>query len=211
MGTDEQPTQGERVKESWVDTIDLPLSEIAKDLGLNDRFFSSLIEEPDDWSFLVKCHALLEAITCNWLVAYFGKDELQQVFAKMQMRTKIDILDALNLTTKEDRKMMRALGTLRNKLVHNVQNTNFTFEEYFEDPVCLDSFRQNFVIGEGDGEDMEQYRLAVKAFPRKIIWLCIVFVASYSFEEKKLHTFIQDAQREASLQWLQSRVAGKKS
>ena len=129
----------------------------------------------------------------------------------MPMRIKIEILDALNLATKEDRKMMSALGTLRNKLVHNVQNTNFTFEEYFEDPVCLESFRQSFVIGEGDGEDREQYGLAVKAFLRKIIWFCIVFVASYSFKEKKLHTFIQDAQRKASLQWLQSLVAGKKS
>ena len=173
--------------------IDDALFAMANALGLSDRFFHSLIDEPDDWSFVIKCHALLETIICSWLASHFGDQALQEVFArKMHMRARISMLRALTLANKQEVTMMEAFGTLRNRLVHNVQQTNFTFDEYFKDPKNLEKFQNNFVIG----EDAEQYRLTAEAFPRQAIWTCIVLVASRSLEEE-VQTRIRDAKREA--------------
>ena len=49
---------------------------------------------------------------------------------KMHMRARISMLRALTLANRQELTMMEALGTLRNRLVHNVQQTNFTFDEY---------------------------------------------------------------------------------
>ena len=133
---------------------------MANDLGLSGRFFHSLIDEPNDWSFLIKCHALLETTICSWLASHFGDQELQEVFArKMNMGARIDMLGALKLANKQELTMMKALGTLRNRLVHNVQQTNFTFEEYFNDSKSLQEVQNSFVID----EDAEQHRLTAKS------------------------------------------------
>ena len=101
------------------------------------------------------------------------------------------MLRALTLANRQELTMMEALGTLRNRLVHNVQQTNFTFDEYFKDPKKLEKFQNNFVIG----EDAEQYRLTAEAFPRQAIWTCIVLVASRSLEAPFVDAGVRDGVR----------------
>jgi hypothetical protein len=64
------------------------INKLEKDLGLPRFFLVEILKEKDDWSFIVKLHALLES-ACNYLlVHYTGFNDLAGVFSKMQMGNK---------------------------------------------------------------------------------------------------------------------------
>jgi hypothetical protein len=94
---------------------------LAKLLGLRENFLLDLLGDSDDWSFLVKAHALLESVICALLAMHLRKLELEGVPAEeVEMKARIEMTKALAITTSEDRKMMYALGKLRNRLVHTL-------------------------------------------------------------------------------------------
>lgn len=121
------------------------LTALAQILGLRDSFLIDLIADPDDWSFVVKAHALLESIVCTVLAMHLGKRELEGVFAdEVEMKARVEMTKALGITTGEDRKAMYALGKLRNRLVHNAKDTSFTFAEYFKNRDAKKNFCETF-------------------------------------------------------------------
>lgn len=117
----------------------------ARTLGLREDFLIDLFRDPDDWSFVVKSHALLETVTCSLLAIYLRREELESVLAQeIEMSARIEMTKVLGLTTSEDRKMMRALGTLRNKLVHNAKDTGFTFQDLLGNKDARQRFSETF-------------------------------------------------------------------
>jgi hypothetical protein len=124
---------------------------LAKILGLREEFLIDLFADPDDWSFVVKSHALLESIICTLLAMHLRKQKLEALFAEeIEMNARIEMTKALGITTSEDRKAMHALGKLRNKLVHNAKDTNFTFNEYFKNKDAKRNFSDTFGHGWSD-------------------------------------------------------------
>jgi hypothetical protein len=122
---------------------------MAKLCGLRAGFLTDLLFlEPNDWSFVVKAHALLESVVCQLLSAHLRHPPLEYVLAQsVQMEQRIEMLKAVGVTDATERKMMRLLGRLRNNLVHNAQQTDFTFADYFKNK----DNRQNFVEAFGTG------------------------------------------------------------
>jgi hypothetical protein len=121
------------------------LQALARILGLRDKFLADLLFDPNDWSFVVKAHALLETIVCTLLATHLRKQELELVLAEeVEMSARIEMTKALELTTSEDRKMMHALGKLRNRLVHNAKDTGFTFDELFRNRDARRNFTETF-------------------------------------------------------------------
>ena len=57
---------------------------IHKRHGIPPEFFDKLAAE-DDWTFIIKIHAVLETCANQVLVAYFHKPQLQKVFARLDM------------------------------------------------------------------------------------------------------------------------------
>jgi len=55
------------------------LATIEEDLGLPTGFCVRLQNE-DDWSFVVKLHALLESAASDFLAKAFGRQELADIF-----------------------------------------------------------------------------------------------------------------------------------
>jgi hypothetical protein len=119
---------------------------MAKLCGLREDFLVDLLLlEGDDWSFVVKAHALLESVVCQLLATHLKKPPLEFVFAqRVQMEDRIEILKAIEVTTSQQRQMMRLLGKLRNNLVHNAQQTDFKFEEYFKNKDNRRNFADSF-------------------------------------------------------------------
>jgi hypothetical protein len=60
------------------------INELEIDLGVDVGFFESLLNE-DDWSFVIKLHALLEAATGHLLVEHFDDKRLEEVIAHLEM------------------------------------------------------------------------------------------------------------------------------
>lgn len=110
------------------------LGALEEAFGLPRKFIDNLINE-DDWSLVIKSHALLESACADMLCHYFGKYELADIFAQMDMSNKrygkIAFISALNLLSKAERRFISELSELRNTLVHNASNVTFSLSNYF--------------------------------------------------------------------------------
>jgi hypothetical protein len=111
-----------------------PIMEIETQLGLPPGFLIQLYEKEDDWSFVIKTHAFLEAVLTHLLAEHLGKPDLLPVFAYLEtsnVRTgKLAFVRAFDLLDKGARRFVHTLSELRNTLVHDVSNVNFRFADY---------------------------------------------------------------------------------
>ena len=110
-----------------------PILEIETQLGLPPGFLHYLYEKEDDWSFVIKTHAFLEAILTHLLAEHLGKPDLLTVFAYLEtsnVRTgKLAFVRAFDLLDKGARNFIHSLSELRNALVHDVSNVGFRFTD----------------------------------------------------------------------------------
>lgn len=110
------------------------LAALEEAFGLPKGFIDSLINE-DDWSLIIKSHALLESACADMLCHYFGKYELGDIFAHLDMSNKkcgkTAFISALKLLSKAERRFISELSELRNMLVHNASNVTFSLEKHF--------------------------------------------------------------------------------
>ena len=111
-----------------------PIADIENQLGLPAGFLRNLYDHEDDWSFVIKSHAFLEAALTHLLADHLDKDDLLPVFAYLEtsnVRTgKLAFVKAFDLLDKGARRFIHLLSELRNDLVHEVGNVNFNFETY---------------------------------------------------------------------------------
>ena len=91
------------------------------------------LRQDDDWSAIIKLHALIESAVTHLLVKFFGHPELEGVFAKMELGNvrsgKLIFLKELNCLNGHTR-FIRLLSKLRNELVHDIRNVRFSLPEY---------------------------------------------------------------------------------
>ena len=118
-------------------------------VGLQSGFLVKLYEE-DDWSFVIKLHALMEAACTHLIVAHLEKPELADVIGRLELSGKTIgktvILKKLNLLGEFNRRFISSLSELRNKLVHDIRFSNFTLLKYIQslDPKSIKNFAESF-------------------------------------------------------------------
>lgn len=170
--------------------LPLPIAEITaleRDIGVRIGFFRELVTEGDDWAFIVKMHALIEAGVSHLLTEVSGHPGLLDLFSELDVsnaRTgKIVFGKALGCLDRGQRKTIRKLSELRNRLVHDVSNVDFNLEEWAGalDPNQARSFNAAFGPG-GETVGIDQEISALQFFkenPRLNIWFaCLVPVGS---------------------------------
>ncbi len=118
------------------DEIYTTILELEKDTGVKQGFFKALLNE-DDWSFIIKLHALYEAIISNLLTQKLAQPELESFIYRLELgdrtRGKLKLAKELNLLDEDERKFIYTLSEIRNNFVHNVRNTHVNLEKYFEE------------------------------------------------------------------------------
>jgi hypothetical protein len=116
------------------ETQERPILDIETQLGLPPGFLLHLYQNEDDWSFVIKIHAFLEAVLTHLLAEHLGQPDLLPVFAYLEtsnVRTgKLAFVRAFDLLDKGARRFIHTLSELRNNLVHDVSNVNFRFPDY---------------------------------------------------------------------------------
>jgi hypothetical protein len=109
-------------------------AQLERDIGVQAGFFERLVEE-DDWSFVIKLHALFEAACAHLLLFHFREPALAEIVARLELSNKttgkIAFLAALELVGKRSRRYIAALSELRNDLVHDVRNAEFKLQDWF--------------------------------------------------------------------------------
>jgi hypothetical protein len=115
------------------DTVDGSVRRIESELGLREGFLEGLKRE-DDWSFVIKIHALIEAAISYLLCKALGSDQLSDVLAHLDLSDKragkMVFVKALGLLDDADRRFISSLSELRNKLVHDVRKALFDLQAF---------------------------------------------------------------------------------
>jgi hypothetical protein len=108
------------------------INKIESSLGLAHDFFENLLLE-DDWSFIIKIHALIEAVCTDLLLYHFKESNLVEPITFLDLSNqrygKTVFLKKLELITSEHTKMINELGKIRNAFAHKISDLGKTFEE----------------------------------------------------------------------------------
>ena len=107
-----------------INTMGDAARELQRRIELPPDFLESIRNE-DDWSFVVKMHALMEVAITRLLTLQLGEESLHNVFARLPFPRKLAFVKALKLLNSSDRTFLSKLSELRNRLVHDVSNVNF--------------------------------------------------------------------------------------
>lgn len=112
--------------------INKGILDLEKKLNLPKDFFKNLLEE-DDWSFIIKLHALVEAACGSLLLRHFAEPGLKHIISRLELSNKttgkIVFLKELGLLGETNRRFVSSLSEWRNKFVHNVHNCNSKLQE----------------------------------------------------------------------------------
>jgi hypothetical protein len=118
--------------EITVKSVALQFGELATRLKAPPGSLVSLVFA-DDWSSVIRSHALVEGAVTVMLSDVID-ERLRDTFAKLELGKedtgKLAFAKALNLLTDADRRFVRMLSSLRNRLAHDMQHLTFTFADH---------------------------------------------------------------------------------
>ena len=112
-------------------SLAMPLLEMDAAVGLPRGFLVRLLDE-DDWSFVVKIHAVLEAAVSQLLGEALGDPRLRHALEYLPMGEsktgKLALAASLDLISTQEKKFIKTVSELRNRLAHGIRDIGFTFE-----------------------------------------------------------------------------------
>lgn len=184
--------------------IDRRVVALEQELALPANFFEHLFKE-DDWSFVIKLHALVEAATSRLIVSQLGRPELHDFVARLELSGtsigKAPLATALGVFDSDERRFTRALSELRNSLVHRVENVRFSFPAYVEslDKNQKEKFYSAFGTSyheglEIDGRDVD-FRAYVLENPKLSVWMSAMLFLALVHQSKELAELRQEYHR----------------
>ena len=107
---------------------------ICRALGLPDDFLLRLLEE-DDWSFLIKAHAFIEAALTHLLATALRSEALADSIAFLDTSggraSKLAFAETLDLLPRSGVLFVEQFSELRNLVVHNVRNVSFNLADWY--------------------------------------------------------------------------------
>lgn len=184
-----------------IDTVVSSVMTLENELSLPEGFLNSLKDE-DDWSFIIKIHALIEAAVSYLLTQKFGHDELLPIFSRMELSNKttgkISFISALELLNKDERQFISSLSELRNLLVHNIRNVSFDLKGYAL--TLKQDKKRNFVLSFWYGFDRVvdlkggiTKNNVVLEDPKEAIWASALIFLAIIYQIKEIEKLKRDA------------------
>ncbi len=175
------------------------------ELGLPDGFLDRLAME-DDWSFVIKTHALVEA-TITHLLSTAVDPRLRELFERLELSNeehgKMRFVVALELVSPEERKFVRTLSQLRNRTVHDVRQVSFRFSGYLE---RLDKNQRaafvDAVAGTAEqGIDRDTFTTLVLQDPRIAVWAATMQVLGRAIDQARRAKALAVLREMATADW----------
>lgn len=171
-----------------IETIEQAVTLLEEDLKIEPGFLNKLNDE-DDWSFVIKSHAFLEAALSHLISEALSEAALHDVFANIETSNnksgKLAFIKALDLLDDEARRFIRALSELRNSLVHDIGQVGFSFEDYvasLEKQQKVNFVRSFGYFANGDNFELGGQSLSTKEFmlksPKRGTWFSVMALCS---------------------------------
>lgn len=164
---------------------------LESDIGLPNGFLHDLYKS-DDWTLIIKLHALLETSFTNLLISEFNKPNIDNQIASLALSDskigKIVFAKNLKLIRMNEYKFVILLSELRNKLVHNIKNVNFSISDYV---VSMDKGQKkrfkntiyNIFPADYNKLLVGNIEKIIKS-PKSYIWTASIFVLARNFGSK---------------------------
>jgi len=161
---------------------------ITEAFQLPTDFFERLGEE-DDWSLVIKLHALLETTLGWYLDGYLKPYGLDWLIGKMDLSggriNKIEVALQTGGLDGSQAKFIRAVSKIRNRLVHNIRHVRFDLKDYISNLPASEKheFSSDILainITDNWTEDERvQLRASVINAPRAAVFWNTVYVVSF--------------------------------
>lgn len=156
-------------------------------LGLEKGFFRKLLTE-DDWSFVIKTHALIESALTRLIETTVRPEPLGEFVTAFDLsggrHSKVELLRRCDLIDDSEAKFVRGLSRIRNRLVHNVRYTSCDLSKFVSDHFSAnqkDDFVKNTCCIFTEHKDVtrdSEIRADVIKTPKRYIWLCALHVTA---------------------------------
>lgn len=160
-----------------LDRLARAVMSIERDLGLPADFLNS-IHKGDDWTVIIRTHALVESMVSHLLTHAIGDVRLSRFFERLELGNvqtgKLALAGTLELLEPKERRFIKTLGELRNRLVHDIRNVNFNPREYFE---ALDKNQRRAFLEATTywtSEPPEKRLASLKGEPQNLIWISML-------------------------------------
>lgn len=143
-------------------------------------FLLGLLKQ-DDWSFVIKAHALIEEAVTEVIVAHLGQESLKGLIERLPLSDakagKLVATKQLGLLPDNHRKFIRWFSELRNILAHRLENTSFTFEAHLAafDANQRRSWKQNILCWSDREADRPGLETLAEEHP-KVLLVCALTV-----------------------------------
>lgn len=169
------------------------------ELGLPEGFLRALAKE-NDWSFVIKLHALYEAALSNVVVHRLGHDALDGPMAAMEMKVKIDFATALGLIGSREKTFITFLSRLRNRCAHNVRDAaTFSLRSAVD---AMDKNQKanfvNAVFGADEDAAKGEHKQVVLQYPKIFLWhvgIAILALLSVTKEKDRVARELQEEEK----------------
>lgn len=144
-------------------------------MDLHLSFLHKLWDD-DDWSFVIKVQALVEASVTDLLVTHVGDEKLKGFVELLPLADeeigKLAMAKMLDLMSPEQRRFVKKMATLRNKLAHRVDHIGFTFSHYVSslNTSALKDWKQSLVWFP-TGNSRDYWFSAAEDQPKIVVWL----------------------------------------
>jgi hypothetical protein len=148
----------------------------------------------DDWTFIIKVHALIEAALTHLLAIAVGGGELQDRSESLPMTRGIGLAVEHRLLDPGRATFLRALGRIRNAFVHDVRRVSLRIEDFVKslDPIEQPQFWRDLMRGYtlepmiNDSGRLIPTEEFVATRPRFAIWISSMSALSLIYRTKTL-------------------------
>ena len=160
------------------------VSLLEMDLGIEPGFLTRLADE-NDWSFVIKSHAFLEAALSHLIANALEAPALGSILAHVDTSNtrsgKLAFLRELDLLDDASRRFIKSFSELRNSLVHDVSQVSFSFSEYLAglDKQQKDNFAKSFSLFatgptfERNGKEVSTRQFVLQS-PKQSVWFSLM-------------------------------------
>ncbi len=175
------------------------------ELELPQGFLDRLAVE-DDWSFVIRAHALVEA-TITHLLSAAVDPRLRDCFERLEVSNaeygKMRFAGALELVSGAERKFVRVLSELRNRTVHDIRQVSFTFDGYLDamDKNQRAAFVDALAGTADEGSERELFRTLVMKEPRIAVWAATMQVLSRAIDQARRSKALSVLREMATADW----------
>lgn len=166
------------------------LSDLEKELSIPKGFFQKIVHE-DDWSFIIKLHALFESALSFLIAKSLGDDRLIDIFTELDTsnlkKGKLAFIKILGLLDRDHQTFIQKLSELRNDLVHDISNIDFDLKKHFEglDLHQKKTFSKHFLFYDKERIAIKENHPIFEIGPKPFIWVGALSILSNIYVKKK--------------------------